>query len=619
MAPPRQTGKKGKKGGKPAKPTRFEDFEKEQAPERSTTSGAARRAEAKARALAKPLPKRLPKNFTDVRAKSRSGKAQSSVQASGKTDKHAKTKHEFIQRKKAEALAQFKQEKQLAKAQATDARTILAPSEVPALAPSAAEPTREFVAVTGSYERLLYGLQGAATRGNQGQGQDELTVSFKPLFMFPAHVSSIRTAACAGTGSRWLATGGNDESIKVWDLKKKVEVGGLTGHSGTITSVHFPSKGFLITSSEDGLINVYRAREWSLLVTLKGHKGAVHDVATHPTGKVALSVGKDRTVRMWDLMRGKPAASTKIPTSADKIAWDTKGSRFAVVAGPSMRVYDTAMNLVGETQTRVRWHDVLFYSFRDEENRAHEALIAAGEDKMVHVFDAEHPFEREGVPTFREVAQLTGHGNRYVQPLGFSAYSDGHRTDKIIVSVSVKAISLLPVLVEDDVVPLCTTASSDGMVRAFDLSSVGDLLAKSSSEPVEFTAVGHYSTKGTRLTCLSTAGVLEAKPDRKDKGKDKAVQIDAGDEGSDQEMQGADSDDAGGDEDVDTDAEEAELQELERQIEQAKKEGLLEEYSSSDDGENDDFGESVDDDASEPEPNEEGESELEQEPEEESD
>ncbi|KAG6381767.1 hypothetical protein JVT61DRAFT_373 [Boletus reticuloceps] len=44
----------------------------------------------------------------------------------------------------------------------------------------------------------------------------------------------------------------------------------------------------------------------------KGHKGRVNSVAIHPSGKVALSVGHDKTLRMWDLMRGKGSASTKL-------------------------------------------------------------------------------------------------------------------------------------------------------------------------------------------------------------------------------------------------------------------------------------------------------------------
>jgi len=49
-----------------------------------------------------------------------------------------------------------------------------------------------------------------------------------------------------------------------------------------------------------------------VLRSLKGHKGRVNSVAVHPSGKVALSVGKDRALRMWDLMRGKGVASTKL-------------------------------------------------------------------------------------------------------------------------------------------------------------------------------------------------------------------------------------------------------------------------------------------------------------------
>lgn len=38
----------------------------------------------------------------------------------------------------------------------------------------------------------------------------------------------------------------------------------------------------------------------------------MNSVAIHPSGKVALSVGYDKTLRMWDLMRGKGSASTKL-------------------------------------------------------------------------------------------------------------------------------------------------------------------------------------------------------------------------------------------------------------------------------------------------------------------
>lgn len=57
---------------------------------------------------------------------------------------------------------------------------------------------------------------------------------------------------------------------------------------------------------------IFHARDWTVLRVLKGHKGRVNSVGIHPSGKVALSVGIDKTLRMWDLMRGKGSASMKL-------------------------------------------------------------------------------------------------------------------------------------------------------------------------------------------------------------------------------------------------------------------------------------------------------------------
>lgn len=84
------------------------------------------------------------------------------------------------------------------------------------------------------------------------------------------------------------------------------------GITGSITHLSFPSRSHLLSASEDGTLCLFHARDWAVLRTLKGHKGRVNSVGVHPSGKVALSVGKDRTLRMWDLMRGKGSASTKI-------------------------------------------------------------------------------------------------------------------------------------------------------------------------------------------------------------------------------------------------------------------------------------------------------------------
>lgn len=79
-----------------------------------------------------------------------------------------------------------------------------------------------------------------------------------------------------------------------------------------MTTLVFPSRSHLVSASEDGTIGIFHARDWSVLRTLRGHKGRVNCVDVHPSGKVALSVGKDCMLRMWDMMRGRGVASVKL-------------------------------------------------------------------------------------------------------------------------------------------------------------------------------------------------------------------------------------------------------------------------------------------------------------------
>ena len=91
-----------------------------------------------------------------------------------------------------------------------------------------------FKVVAGSYEKLLYGLDGTITADDQSNQKFHL----KPIFIFPAHVSCIKSVAASPHGGKWLATGSADEIVKVWDLKRRKEIGGLMHHEGKLSLSH---------------------------------------------------------------------------------------------------------------------------------------------------------------------------------------------------------------------------------------------------------------------------------------------------------------------------------------------------------------------------------------------
>jgi len=95
----------------------------------------------------------------------------------------------------------------------------------------------------------------------------------------------------------------------------------------------------LLSASSDSTISLYRVRDWVLLRSLKGHKGRVNCIDPHPQGRVCLSVGKDKNLRMWDLVAGKSVATLKLGTEGDVVRWNTKGTKFGVITGSTLIVY----------------------------------------------------------------------------------------------------------------------------------------------------------------------------------------------------------------------------------------------------------------------------------------
>ncbi|KZT43135.1 WD40 repeat-like protein [Sistotremastrum suecicum HHB10207 ss-3] len=343
-------------------------------------------------------------------------------------------------------------------------------------------PSSKFKIVAGSYEKILIGLEGSFP--DPSSSIPEL----KPVFIFPAHVSSVRAIATSPEGGKWLATGSTDEIIKVWDLRRRKEVGGLMHHEGSITHLVFPDRSHLLSASEDGTISVFRVRDWVLLRSLKGHKGRVNNIAVHPSRKVALSVGKDRTIRMWDLVRGKGVASVKLGKEGEIIRWSKNGNQFAVQSHSTIDLYSTDMALLHTITHPSRLHDLRFHILSEDR----EILLVAAEVKKVTAYAL--PSDTKQPPTI--VAEFVGHMNRSVFDDKTQPYlpTDCH--------LSVKSIDTLEVaLPTKKTMTLLASASSDGLINIYDISSIP---SESGSTP-SIERIAHYDTKGSRLICVALA------------------------------------------------------------------------------------------------------------------
>jgi len=99
----------------------------------------------------------------------------------------------------------------------------------------------------------------------------------------------------------WIATGGDENLVKVWDLRKKKNFYTIPAHSNLISTARFaPVTGeYLLTSSFDGMTKLWSCRDWSLLKQLAGHEGKVMSADITPDEMHLVTASYDRTFKLW--------------------------------------------------------------------------------------------------------------------------------------------------------------------------------------------------------------------------------------------------------------------------------------------------------------------------------
>ena len=172
-------------------------------------------------------------------------------------------------------------------------------------------PNRQML-VTGSSDKTikLWNLPKLWEKDPQNPGDAAafLTATLR------GHTGRVRALAIS-SDSQTLASGSNDNTIKLWNLAPEGETGGyarndsppylrstLTDHVGAVYALAFlPDRNILISGSADWTIKIWDLTTQQTIKTLRGHQGSIRALAVSADGHTLVSGSKDGTVKVWDL------------------------------------------------------------------------------------------------------------------------------------------------------------------------------------------------------------------------------------------------------------------------------------------------------------------------------
>ncbi|CRL03019.1 CLUMA_CG016376, isoform A [Clunio marinus] len=198
----------------------------------------------------------------------------------------------------------------------------------------------ELEIIVGTYEEFLLGYRVRPSRSNDRK------YDLFQTFSTHSHTSSIRTVA---TNGKLVASGGADDRICVYDLEKRRAIDDLYVHDGTINSLTFvPDGSYLISGGADGKMTFVKTNNWKVdKVFERAHKGSsVNFISVHPSGKLALSIGSDLTLRTWNLINGRQAFVTSLKNKSlgsiiDFVVWSISGDYFVLTGKDSVEIWCT--------------------------------------------------------------------------------------------------------------------------------------------------------------------------------------------------------------------------------------------------------------------------------------
>ena len=266
------------------------------------------------------------------------------------------------------------------------------------------------------------------------------------------HTDDVWSVAYSPDGAQ-IASGSNDNAIRIWNAGTGEHIRTLTGHTGNVTSVAYSPDGAQIASgSNDNAIRIWNADTGEHIRTLTGHTDDVWSVAYSPDGAQIASGDGDGdgggAIRIWNAGTGAHIRTLTGHTgNVTSVAYSPDGAQIASGSGDgAIRIWnaDTGEHIRPSLEHR-EWVNSVAYSLDSSQ------IASGSDDGAIRIWNAD---------TGELIRTLTGHTS-YVYSVAYSP--DGTRLASVgdDNTIRIWKAPTTPITVE-------ISSTSDSVAGAFD-------------------------------------------------------------------------------------------------------------------------------------------------------
>jgi WD40 repeat protein/serine/threonine protein kinase len=161
---------------------------------------------------------------------------------------------------------------------------------------------------------------------------------------FSGHEGSIHSVSLNMNGTLALS-GGEDKSVRLWDITTGKCTHTFTGHEDIVTSVAMTRCGrYAISASNDTTLKLWNIESSANQITYKGHQKSVTCLAPSPNSRYLFSGSRDKTLKLWDLHHGRILRTYNGHSEAVTSCWVSPDGQYALSGSEdrTIRLWDIA-------------------------------------------------------------------------------------------------------------------------------------------------------------------------------------------------------------------------------------------------------------------------------------